>query len=74
MGNRSANDSKSSGLAKTGKGRDLFLLFVKGGRGSLPTEDQPKTNLWTEAAFLIISCLVACAIVAAIWQFFTAKN
>jgi hypothetical protein len=74
MGNRSSNDSKSSGLTKIGKGRDMLLLFVKGGRASLPTEESAKTSRWTEAIFLIIFCLVACVIVAVIWKFFTAKN
>jgi hypothetical protein len=74
MGHRSTNDSKSSGLTKIGKGRDMFLLFVKGGRASLSTEEPAKTSRWTEAVFLIIFCLVICAIVAAIWKFATAKN
>jgi hypothetical protein len=74
MGNRSTNDSKSSGLTKIGKGRDMFLLFVKGGRASLSKEEPAKTSRWTEAVFLIIFCLVTCAIVAAIWKFATAKN
>jgi hypothetical protein len=74
MGNRSANDSKSSGLTKIGKGRNMFLFFVKGGRASLPTEESAKASRWTEAIFLIIFCFVACVVVAVIWKFFTAKN
>jgi hypothetical protein len=74
MSNRSANGSKSSGLSKIGKGRDMFLLFVKGRRASLPNEEPAKTSRWTEAVFLIIFCFIACAIVAVIWHFFTAKN
>jgi hypothetical protein len=74
MGNRSANGSKSSGLTKIGKGRDMFLLFVKGRRASLPTEEPAKTSRWTEAVLLIIFCFIVCVIVAAIWPFFTAKD
>jgi hypothetical protein len=74
VGNRSTNDSKPSGLTKIGKGRYMFLLFVRGGRSSLSTEEPAKTSRWTEAVFLIIICLVTCAIVAAIWKFFTPKN
>jgi hypothetical protein len=74
VGNRSANDSKTSGLTKIGKGRDMFLLFVRGGRASLSTEEPAKTSRWTEAVFLIIICLVTSVIVAAIWKFFTATN
>jgi hypothetical protein len=72
MGNRSGNGSKSSGLTKIGNGKDLFLLFVKGRRASVPTEESAKTSRWTEPVFLIIICF--CVIVAAIWKFFTAKN
>jgi hypothetical protein len=74
MSNRSANGSKLSGLTKIGKGKDLFLLFVKGRRASSPTEESAKTSRWTEPVFLIIICLVTCVIVAAIWKFFTTKN
>jgi len=52
----------------------MFLLFVKGRRASLPTEEPAKTSRWTEAVFLIIFCLIACVIVAAIWHFFAAKD
>ena len=74
MSNSSANGSKSSGLTKIGKGRDMFLLFLKGRHSSLPTEEPAKTSRWTEAVYLIVVCLVACAIVAVIWQFLSAKN
>jgi hypothetical protein len=52
----------------------MFLLFVKGRRASLPTEETAKTSRWTEAVFLIAFCVVACAIVTVIWQFLSAKN
>jgi hypothetical protein len=52
----------------------MFLLFVKGGRASLSTEEPAKTSRWIEPVFLIIICLVTCVIVAAIWKFFTASN
>jgi hypothetical protein len=71
MSNRLA---KSSGLTKIGKGRDIFLLFVKGRDSSLPTEEPAKTSRWAEAVFLIVFCLVTCVIVVVIWQFFSAKN
>jgi hypothetical protein len=74
MGNRSANDSKSSGLTKIGKGRNMFLFFVKGGHASLHTEESAKASRWTEAIFLIIFCFAACVVVAVIWKFITAKN
>ena len=74
MSYSSANGPKSSGLTKIGKGRDMFLLIVKGRRASLSTEEPTKTGGWTEAVFLIAFCLVACAIVAVIWQFLSAKN
>jgi hypothetical protein len=52
----------------------MFLLFVKGRRASLSTEEPAKTSRWIEPVFLIIICLVTCVIAAAIWKFFTAKN
>jgi hypothetical protein len=51
----------------------MFLLFVEGRRASLPTEEPAKTSR-SEAVYLIVVCLVACAIVAVIWQFLSAKN
>jgi hypothetical protein len=66
MGNKTANDSKASGLIKIGKGRNMFLFFVKGGRASLPTEKSAKASHWNEAIFLIIFCFVACVVVAVI--------
>jgi hypothetical protein len=74
MSDRPANGSKSSGLTKIGKGRDMFLLFVKGRHASLPTEDSAKTSRWTKTVFLIVFCLVAFVIVVVIWQFLSAKN
>jgi t-SNARE complex subunit (syntaxin) len=74
MGNRSANDSKSSALNKIVKERNMFLHFVKGERASLPAEESARATRWTEAIFLIICCFVACVIVAVIWKFITAKN
>ena len=35
----SNSSAKSSGLTKIGKGRDMFLLFVKARHSSLPTEE-----------------------------------
>lgn len=52
----------------------MFLLFVKGGRASLSTEEPAKTSRWIEAVFLLIICLVACVVVAVIWKFSIAKN
>jgi hypothetical protein len=52
----------------------MFLLFVKGRRASLPSEEPAKTGRWTEAVYLIVVCVVACAIVAVIWRFLSAKN
>jgi hypothetical protein len=74
MGNRSANDWKSSRLTKIGKGRNMFLLFVKGGRALSPTGESAKASRWNEAIFLIIFCFAACVVVAVIWNLFTAKN
>jgi hypothetical protein len=44
----------------------MFLLFVKGGHSSLPTEEPAKTSRWTEAVYLVVVCLMACVIVAVI--------
>jgi hypothetical protein len=52
----------------------MFLLFVKGRHSSLPTEEPAKTSRWADAVYLIVVCSVACAIVAVIWQFLSAKN